>query len=411
MSFIEYQEVKKPFKRKKTDSDKLSEVELTNRFDPLSDESMEEEDAPTKSTQHQNSSKAKPKKIPPIVVYGEVTKMENITKMQENMQGKINLKCKPNKTIIFTENYEDYAVVEKEILESALEYHTYTKEKDKVLKLVLKGLPTKVSINFIKEELKSNNIQAVEVKQMIKKSQENGGEETKIPVFIVTFPPNTQIKNVVQVRRLCYCVIRWEKFKNTRNVIQCYNCQAFGHISNNCHKKPKCMKCAGDHNSRDCLIKEKIKKPKCVNCDGDHVASDVSCSEYLKFLNNRHRRKYTQQGNNTNAHTQSYRQQQKTGSYRDALYNGRSDNGNSATGQQTGDFNNNQQEHNKNYTNNSNDSSGFMNDVKDIFALFKSINFAHIVNVIKEMSFRIKNENDLFSKVAIFIEGIFELLP
>lgn len=56
--------------------------------------------------------------------------------------------------------------MEKEISDAELEYHTYTKEKDKVLKLVIKGLPTKVSVDFINKELKNNNIQAIEVKHM-----------------------------------------------------------------------------------------------------------------------------------------------------------------------------------------------------------------------------------------------------
>lgn len=189
MRFIPYQQVKKPFKRKKTEKDNLQDVELTNRYDALSDENMEQKtiaDLP----QDQNLTKEKPKKIPPIVVYGEVDKMESIAKMQENMQGKLNLKWKPHKTIVFTENFEDYAVVEKEISDVGLEYHTYTSDKDVVLKLVIKGLPNKVRVDFVKEELVKNNIQAIEVKQMTKKPQENNGAEIKIAIFIATFPSN-----------------------------------------------------------------------------------------------------------------------------------------------------------------------------------------------------------------------------
>lgn len=407
MSFVPYQQVKKPFKRKKPDSDKLRDVELTNRFDPLSDESMEDDGD---QLQEQELNKDKPKKIPPIVIYGEVDKIESIAKMQENMKGKLNLKCKPNKTIIFTENYEDFAVVEKEISDASIEYHTYTKEKDKVTKLVIKGLPTKVSIKFIKEELTKNNIHATEVKQMVKKSQEGDGVETKIPVFIVTFPPNVQIKDIFQVRRLCYCVIRWEKFKNRRDVIQCYNCQAFGHISNNCHKTPKCLKCAGDHNSRDCAVTEKIENPKCINCGGDHVASDENCIVYQKALSNR-RRRNTQQEITENTHTRNYttRQHQRTGLYSDVLHNSRHQSTNSTAGPSVGGSNNNHQEHNS--SSNNNGFSGVIEDIKNIYMLFKSINISHVLNVIKETFCKIKNERDTLSKVAIFLEGIFDILP
>lgn len=82
MSFIPYQQTEKLFKRKKMCSDILNEVELSNRFNVLSDESMKEETT-TDLPQDQNAIKEKPKKIPPIVVYGDVDKMESIVKMQK----------------------------------------------------------------------------------------------------------------------------------------------------------------------------------------------------------------------------------------------------------------------------------------------------------------------------------------
>lgn len=49
-------------------------------------------------------------------------------------------------------------------------------------------------------------------------------------------------------------------------VTQCYHCQGFGHNKDSCNKKlaePKCVFCAGGHNSKDCTNKH---SPKCVNC-------------------------------------------------------------------------------------------------------------------------------------------------
>ena len=61
--------------------------------------------------------------------------------------------------------------------------------------------------------------------------------------------------------------------------IQCYKCQGFGHMANECRNQSKCMHCSGDHDSRQCTITENIK---CANCDGDHKASDMSCPKKVE---------------------------------------------------------------------------------------------------------------------------------
>ena len=67
-------------------------------------------------------------------------------------------------------------------------------------------------------------------------------------------------------------------------VRQCYHCQGFSHIAENCSKKeqdPVCVYCAGSHRSKDCTNKS---NPKCINCKTaknqgahNHFASSVDC--------------------------------------------------------------------------------------------------------------------------------------
>ena len=78
---------------------------------------------------------------------------------------------------------------------------------------------------------------------------------TRFPVFVVTFTPGTDVRKVLQTTKLCHCIIRWEKYKNSRPVRQCYNCQAFGHSSNFCGKISRCVKCDQQHATKDCKKK------------------------------------------------------------------------------------------------------------------------------------------------------------
>jgi hypothetical protein len=51
---------------------------------------------------------------------------------------------------------------------------------------------------------------------------------TNYPIFVITFQQGTNMCKVLKLHKLCHCIIRWEKFKNSRPVRQCFNCQFSG---------------------------------------------------------------------------------------------------------------------------------------------------------------------------------------
>ena len=96
------------------------------------------------------------------------------------------------------------------------------------------------------------------------------------------------MSKVLQIRKLCHCIVKWEKFKNSRPVRQCFNCQSFGHSSNFCGKPPKCVKCDQPHATKDCT-KPVGTPPKCINCSGDHPANFSGCPRYQQQLHHNQR--------------------------------------------------------------------------------------------------------------------------
>ena len=80
------------------------------------------------------------------------------------------------------------------------------------------------------------------------------------------------------VTRIVYKV---EEFRQPVSVRQCFNCQCFGHLAQNCKSKQKCVICGENHSHKGCP-KNKAKRPKCANCSGPHVASYKGCPEYKK---------------------------------------------------------------------------------------------------------------------------------
>ena len=96
------------------------------------------------------------------------------------------------------------------------------------MKSILKGVPVNVTTKEIYDDLKvKNNLNVLDVKQLSRSvaTANNDQQITRIlQVFLVTFEPTVQINEIIKVRRVCYCVVSWENFRNSEKVTQCYNC-------------------------------------------------------------------------------------------------------------------------------------------------------------------------------------------
>lgn len=87
--------------------------------------------------------------------------------------------------------------------------------------------------------------------------------------------------------------IGWDRCRvyQHASVLRCFNCCGFNHSSRNCTKEKVCVKCAGNHDVKDC----KNVENKCVNCcsakanlkidlNTNHTASDVNCPVFQRKL-------------------------------------------------------------------------------------------------------------------------------
>ncbi|GFV20506.1 uncharacterized protein TNCV_4142671 [Trichonephila clavipes] len=69
--------------------------------------------------------------------------------------------------------------------------------------------------------------------------------------------------------------------KKVNRITQCYNCNDFHHVSQNCNMKTRCLKCGQNHRTGACEIKEKIENPLCINCNTKgHMASSTECPQF-----------------------------------------------------------------------------------------------------------------------------------
>lgn len=78
-------------------------------------------------------------------------------------------------------------------------------------------------------------------------------------------------------------VVTFEPPKAKRSIPQCTNCQQYGHTSKCCNRSSVCVKCAGDHHTKNCLIKTRITDVKCALCEKQHPANYKGCEVYKEI--------------------------------------------------------------------------------------------------------------------------------
>ena len=224
-------------------------------------------------------------RIPPIVICIYLNNHSaTLKKVNEKLATPVIVKSKSYRLLLYTKSVTDYSVHLAEIQTAKLANRTYPLPNVIQAWLVLKGIPPNVPVDEIQAELTAQELQVVKISQITKTDKSMRTLITKYPVFVVTFQPGTDVHEVLQIKKLCHCNIRWEKYKNTKPVLQCFNFQSFCHSSNFCGKPPKCVKYVQPHVMQEC--KSPIgTPPKFVNCGGAHLAIFTDCHSYQQQLN------------------------------------------------------------------------------------------------------------------------------
>ncbi|CAH1098905.1 unnamed protein product [Psylliodes chrysocephalus] len=104
------------------------------------------------------------------------------------------------------------------------------------------------------------------------------------PLYLIVTDPAITLDYLNRnVRVISNTRITWELRRSVKMIIQCHNCQLWGHATSNCGRASRCLKCAGDHHTRACL-KTRETPANCANCGGDHPANYSKCPNYVERI-------------------------------------------------------------------------------------------------------------------------------
>ena len=155
----------------------------------------------------------------------------------------------------------------------------YQTNKVPTKSLVVKGVPTDITVLEFKEFLDLNKISYAKAERL--KSKKDG---RVLPIFQIEITDPAEAEALLSQNLACNVtgkIYKVEEFRAPISVMQCYNCQCFGHSAKTCRSKRKCLICGENHSHKGCPSRES-RKPTCANCNEPHVASYKGCPEYKK---------------------------------------------------------------------------------------------------------------------------------
>lgn len=153
-------------------------------------------------------------------------------------------------------NSEVFRTVQKFLKQSKTDFHTFTLPEDKLLKVIIRGLPLDTTESELSDDLFEKRYEVKNVRQF-------GNAIKKIPIFLVTLPLNPHSKNIFNEYSILFMSAKIERFRSNTSA-QCFSCQRFGHSSLHCGYPPRSANCQGTHtaNYKKCPALLKIIKAK-----------------------------------------------------------------------------------------------------------------------------------------------------
>lgn len=219
----------------------------------------------------------KPKRPPPIVVHGRFDNHKTINAyLIGNLKENFFWRHGRDTTSLQTLCLDDWRTASRYMEIDDVEYHTYTPKGEKSHAFIIKGIYHNVEVADLKEELTREH--GIPVRELFTL------KGTRYPMYMLVTNNNIAIKELQQkIKHLDKTRITWERHMNNKVIIQCHRCQMWGHATSNCKAAPKCLKCAMNHQTRDCK-KPVTDTPKCANCQGAHTANNIVCPIYQRKI-------------------------------------------------------------------------------------------------------------------------------
>nr|CAD7458280.1 unnamed protein product [Timema tahoe] len=148
------------------------------------------------------------------------------------------------------------------IRQPGIQHWSYELGRERLVRVVVKGLLTQTSPGDIQEELVEMGSPVKSITQMLSqwKWDQKTRERQRLLNFVVRLPESIP-QGCIPHQPFA---VRVEKYKSPRCSFHCKNRFRFGHVWKDCHANPRCGFCGGDHERVTCP-EERKSPPKCLH--------------------------------------------------------------------------------------------------------------------------------------------------
>lgn len=184
-----------------------------------------------------------------------------------------------NRSSIICTSREDKEKLIKKLHEEKIQFISYTEKTERPQSYVVKGIDKETKIDEIEADIKEAGLEPLKITRLGRLIE--GRSQPYIIQFDRGIIDLRTLKH--KIKAINYMTVSWEHLRRSPNLItQCQRCQKFGHSFRNCHREPRCNKCAGNHMFDQCTRTKNDPniQPKCVNCGEEHVANFRGCSRF-----------------------------------------------------------------------------------------------------------------------------------
>lgn len=220
---------------------------------------------------------------------------------------------------LYCNSLDDFDRVCLALTQEEVNYYTHNASKDKIYRVVLKGLHN-MDEKELKAEILSQQLLAIDGDAIvpkldsieIRKLTPKSARYHEHMNYIVQFKMGeARLAHLKQIRSLFHTLVSWETYiQRKTGPVQCNRCQRPGHGSRCCNMPFRCKYCAGPHDSQNCPkladVRNQLKQvtgtktlinevnatipAKCCNCNADgHFADSMDCPKKIKYAETRRR--------------------------------------------------------------------------------------------------------------------------
>ncbi|KAL1124696.1 hypothetical protein AAG570_001320 [Ranatra chinensis] len=213
---------------------------------------------------------------PPPIHIQEVGDFEGFCRALDALVGRDGFFCKARMhEIMITPSTPDaYRKIIKYLTEGKYAFHTYQIKTDRAYRVVFRGLHHRTPVLEITRDVEEQGHKVRGVTNAL-----HPRSKMPLPLFFVDLEPAPNNSDVFNIHRIFYTEVRVEEPHKRSDIVQCTRCQQFRHTKSYCNRPPRCVRCAGEHDSSTCS-KSRETPATCALCGNNHPANYRGCQVY-----------------------------------------------------------------------------------------------------------------------------------